>query len=128
MYPHLISVIFRSDGMEAFGVFSMAVSYPFPNVDSGANAPAANALFFKKERREFEFDIVLVVGWMLPGSCFKEFLDLFFGYGQFVDMVVQPFGKIFFNLIGPAIIDLARCVFLFAQPLMTKHIAQPYDF
>src|SRR6185295_12032976 len=88
---------------------------------------AASALFIKKERREVEFDIVV---WfmMLPGSGFKEFLNLLFGYGQFIDMVVQPFGKVLFNLIRPAVIDLPRCVFLLAQPLMTKHVAQSYNF
>src|SRR5258707_14557633 len=64
----------------------------------------------------------------LPGSGFKKFLDLRFGYGQFIDMVVQPFRKIFFNLIGPPVIDLPRCVLLFAQALMTEHVAQSYDF
>ena len=58
MYPHLMAVIFRSEGMDDKGVFSIAFWKPFQNAANGASAPAANELF-KNERL---VELVIVYG------------------------------------------------------------------
>jgi hypothetical protein len=60
MYPHLISVIFKSEGEEAFGVLSIAVSYPFPNADKETNGAKAEAIAAlpKNFRRDVELFII----------------------------------------------------------------------
>lgn len=109
MYPHLISVILRSEGAESLGLLSIAVSKPFPKFDNGAaSAPTASALFVKNDRLEFvmisylnvwvkattrNWDRLPATGnWqpILPRSCFKKFLNLIFRNWQFVDMIIQP--------------------------------------
>ena len=91
MYPHLIAVIFRSDGMEDSGVFSIAFSKPFPKEAIGpsipAVAPAANA-FLKNERRLVDFVMLGRFKFILPCAGFQELLNLFFGNGQFTKVVV----------------------------------------
>jgi hypothetical protein len=51
----LISVIFRSEGAEDFGVLSIAFSKPLPKFEKGAaSAPVASALFVRKDRLEVD--------------------------------------------------------------------------
>lgn len=90
MYPHLTSVIFKSEGAEGFGVCSTAAWRPFPNVSSGANGAktATAADFDRNDLREVEFAIFGVL--MLPGSILQESLNLFLGNRKLINMIVKP--------------------------------------
>ena len=76
MYPHLTSVIFKSEGAEGFGVCSTAACRPFPNVTSGANGAktATAADFDRNDLRELEFAIfgVLDVTRFDPSRIFES--------------------------------------------------------
>jgi hypothetical protein len=50
---------------------------------------------------------------VLPGTVFQELLNGFFRNRQFIDVVIDPFGKVLFNLVCPSRIDLAGGVFAF---------------
>jgi hypothetical protein len=53
-------VIFKSEGAEDLGVFSMAVSNPLPKVAMGSIA-AARAPFVKKERLDVLLEVDFIV-------------------------------------------------------------------
>lgn len=116
MYPHLISVIFKSEGGEGLGVLSIAVLRPWPKEDNGAKGAkvAAIAVLDKNDLLEVEFAILSgLVFLILPGAVLKIFLYFFFWNRKLIDMDVQPFREIFLYLLRPAGIYLASCIFTF---------------
>jgi hypothetical protein len=58
MYPHLISVIFKSDGGDVFGLWSIARSYSLPNEERDANGVIAAAIAALVIKDLLELDIV----------------------------------------------------------------------
>ena len=48
---------------------------------------------------------------LLPHSFFNQFLDLVFWYRKLIDMVSDPFRKIFFYFFRPLVVDLSWGIF-----------------
>src|SRR5512143_3846567 len=121
--PPRTPVMRSSDGLEERGVLSSAEASPSSGTDSVAppTAPAAPAL--RNERR----DLSSAIGPSLPGPLLQQLLDLRPRHRQLVDVVVQPLREVPLHRVAPALVDLARRVDAFLDPLEAEHVAQLHE-
>ena len=68
---------------------------------------------------------LVAISWIAGAfPLFYNFLYLFLGNRQFINVVFKPLGKVFLNIVSPSCIDLAGSIFSFPYTKLSEHVFQ----